>query len=71
MKSKTDRATLAMMESTPTTELLIQADGTILAHNLTTATAEMLSAVNPSDPMMNWRARASQCKAAHELPART
>jgi hypothetical protein len=57
MKSKTERTKMAMMESAPTTELLIQADGRILTHNLTSAMAEMLSAINPTDQSMKRRAR--------------
>jgi len=53
------------------TELLIQADGTIFAHNLTPAMAELLSALNPSDEPMKQRARAIKPQSSDELPART
>ena len=56
MKPKTKRLTMATTGNTSTTELLIQADGTIFAHNLTPAMAELLSALNPSDESMKQRA---------------
>ncbi|HVM60263.1 MAG TPA: hypothetical protein VMV72_05285 [Verrucomicrobiae bacterium] len=71
MKSKADQTKMATTRSAPATELRIQADGTILTHNLTPAMAEMLSAVNPADRLMKQRARASQRQTTHELPART
>lgn len=46
--------------SAAATEILIQADGKILAHNLTPALAALLSAINPSDEQMKRRSRASK-----------
>ena len=53
------------------TELLIQADGTILAHYLTPATAELLSALNPSDEPMKQRACLVKPQSPNEFPTRT
>jgi hypothetical protein len=49
------------------TEILIQADGKILAHNLTPALAELLSAINPSDEQMKRRSRAAQPPSTNEF----
>ncbi len=71
MKPKTDHLKMATSCNTSMTELLIQADGTIFAHNLTPAMAELLSALNPSDEPMKQRARAIEPQSSNELPART
>ena len=62
MKPEINQAKMATTQRTPTTELLIQADGTILTHNLTSAMADMLSAINPADQSMKQRSRALQRK---------
>ena len=71
MKPKTDHLKMATSCNTSMTELLIQADGTIFAHNLTPAMAELLSVLNPSDEPMKQRARAIKPQSPDELPART
>jgi hypothetical protein len=71
MKPKTHHSTMATTGNVPVTELLIQADGTIFAHNLTPAMAELLSALNPSDESMKQRACAIKQQSSDELPART
>jgi len=40
-----------------TVEFLILSDGTVLAHNLTPAMADVLRALNPDDLVMSHRAR--------------
>jgi hypothetical protein len=40
-----------------TAEFLILSDGTVLAHNLTPAMADVLRVLNPDDPVMSHRAR--------------
>jgi hypothetical protein len=40
-------------------DLLIASDGSVLAHNLTPAMAEVLGALNPQDSTMQQRARQS------------
>jgi hypothetical protein len=71
MKPKTQLPKMATTENTSMTELLIQADGTVFAHNLTPALAELLSTLNPSDEMMKQRACAIKPQSSDELPART
>jgi len=44
--------------STPTVDILILSDGTILVHNLTPDMAAALNAVNPGDPTIAPRVRA-------------
>jgi hypothetical protein len=62
---------MATTGNTSMTELLIQADGTVFAHNLTPAMAELLSVLNPSDESMKQRACAIKPQSFNELPART
>lgn len=71
MKPKTHHSEMATACNASMTELLIQADGTVLAHNLTPAMAELLSALNPSDGPMKQRACAIKLQSSDELPART
>jgi hypothetical protein len=58
--------------ATLTTELLILADGRILAHNVTPAFAALLNTLNPGDeqiaPRTAPRAPAHQISPSHELP---
>lgn len=42
--------------SVANSEFLILSDGTVLAHNLTPAMADVLRALNPKDPIMSRRA---------------
>jgi hypothetical protein len=70
MKPKTKHLTMATTRNASMTELLIHTDGTVFAHNLTPAIAELLSALNPSDEPMKQRARAINPQ-SDELPART
>jgi hypothetical protein len=70
MKPKTHHSKMATACNASTTELLIQADGTVLAHNLTPAMAELLSTINPSDKPMKQRASAVKPQSSDELPAR-
>jgi hypothetical protein len=58
MKAKTEHRHMETSRSTAATEILIQADGRILVHNLTPAVAELLSIINPSDEPMKQRSRA-------------
>jgi hypothetical protein len=58
MKTKTERRHMETSRNAAATEILIQADGKILAHNLTPALAELLCAINPSDERMRRRSRA-------------
>ncbi len=44
---------------TPVAELIITADGRILAHNLTPAVAAMLAELNPTDEAMKRRVKKS------------
>jgi hypothetical protein len=71
MKPKTKHLKMATTGSASMTELLIQADGTIFAHNLTPAMAELLSALNPADKPMRQRAYAIKSQSSDEFPART
>ena len=71
MKPKTHHSKMATTCNASVTELLIQADGTVFAHNLTPAMAELLSALNPSDEPMKQRAGAIKPQSSDELPART
>jgi hypothetical protein len=71
MKPKTHHSKMATTGNASTTELLIQADGTVFAHNLTPAMAELLSTLNPSDKPMKQRACAIKPQSSDELPART
>jgi hypothetical protein len=43
-----------------TTELLVLPDGQVLAHNLTPQIAALLAALDPNDPGMAARAKASR-----------
>jgi hypothetical protein len=47
----------ASVRSVATAEFLILSDGTVLAHNLTPAMADVLRALNPKDPIMSRRAQ--------------
>ncbi len=47
----------ASARSVATAEFLILSDGTVLAHNLTPAMADVLRALNPKDPIMSRRAQ--------------
>jgi len=58
MKAKTEHRYMETSRSAAATEILIQADGRILVHNLTPAMAELLSIINPSDEPMKQRLRA-------------
>lgn len=71
MKPKTKHLEMATTGNTSMTELLIQADGTVFAHNLTPAMAGLLSVLNPSDESMKQRACAINPQSPDELPART
>jgi hypothetical protein len=71
MKPKTHHSKMATTGNASMTELLIHADGTVFAHNLTPAMAELLSALNPSDGPMKQRACAIKPRPSDELPART
>ncbi|HXI84358.1 MAG TPA: hypothetical protein VNL17_09755 [Verrucomicrobiae bacterium] len=71
MKPKTGQLEMATTGNASITDLRIQADGTIFAHNLTPAMAELLSALNPSDGPMKQRACAIKPRSTDELPART
>jgi hypothetical protein len=71
MKPKTRHSKMAPTCNASMTELLIQVDGTVLAHNLTPAMAELLIALNPSDEPMKQRASAIKSQSSDELPART
>jgi hypothetical protein len=71
MKPNTKDSNMPTTRSASTAELLIQADGKILAHNLTPAVAELLSAINPLDELMKKRSQAIQSRSRDELPART
>ncbi len=52
-------------------ELLILADGRILAHNLTPAVAAVLRELNPEDEPMQQRADAVNHEPTDELPTGT
>ena len=52
----------------PASEMLILADGTVFAHNLTPAMARLLSDLNPADEAMNHRAHPQEIF-DHELPS--
>jgi hypothetical protein len=71
MKPKTEHLKMATTGNASMTELLIQADGTVFAHNLTPAMAELLNALNPSDKPMKQRACAIKLQSSDEFPART
>ncbi len=71
MKPKTTYLKMATTDRDSITELLIQPDGTIFAHNLTPAIAALLSVLNPADESMKQRAAAINPQSSHELPART
>lgn len=71
MNPKTTDSNMPTTRRASTAELLIQPDGRILAHNLTPALAELLSALNPRDEPMKQRSRAIHAPPTHELPART
>jgi hypothetical protein len=71
MKPNTESPNVPTTRSASTIELLIQADGKILAHNLTPAMAELLSAINPLDERMKKRSQAIKSRSRDELPART
>jgi hypothetical protein len=60
MKAKTEQRDMATTHDTSVTELLIQADGRILTHNLTPAMADLLCIINPSDEPMKQRSRANR-----------
>lgn len=71
MKPKTQYSKMATTENASMTELLIQADGTVLAHNLTPAIAQLLSTLNPADELMKQRACLIEPQSPNELSART
>jgi hypothetical protein len=70
MKPKTGHLKMATTGNASMTELLIRADGTVFAHNLTPAMAELLSTLNSFDGQMKQRAGAIKPQSSDELPAR-
>jgi hypothetical protein len=71
MKSKIHRRQVEMARNSSSQDILILADGRILAHNLTPALAAILGKLNPGDEPMRQRAGESQDESSHEFPART
>jgi hypothetical protein len=71
MKSKIHRRRGDMTRNSSLQDILILADGRILAHNLTPALAAILGKLNPGDEPMRQRAGQSPDESPHELPART
>jgi hypothetical protein len=71
MKPNTHHSKMATTGNVSMTELLIQTDGTVFAHNLTPAMAKLLSVLNPSDEPMKQRACAIKPQSSDELPTRT
>ena len=54
---------------TPTAELIITADGRILAHNLTPSVAALLAEMNPTDEAM--KRRVKHASASRPKPGKT
>lgn len=59
------------MQSASSPEILILADGRVLAHNLTPALAAVLRKLNPGDASMRQRARDLEGESSDELRERT
>ena len=67
MKSKIKRTQGEKARKTSSPEILILADGRILAHNLTPAMAAVLRELNPDDEPMQQRAGELEHGYSHEL----
>lgn len=71
MKTKTDGGQGTMMRNASSQDILILADGRILAHNLTPAMAAVLRELNPDDQRMRQRSGDLEGESTDELRART
>jgi hypothetical protein len=70
MKSKINHTLGEKAQKTSSVEILILADGRILAHNLTPDMAAALRHLNPDDKPMQQRAGISKEKRSHGFSAR-
>jgi hypothetical protein len=67
MKNQKTKTRPKSSAENPVSEILILADGRILAHNITPVMANVLAELNPADIAMNRRARRKNIL-KHELP---
>jgi len=67
MKPKINRRHGTRLGIAPMQEILILADGRVMAHNLTPGMAMMLRELNPGDKRMQQRVRNPKHGLSHEL----